>query len=328
MEDRDTFTAASRTRRNESAHRQAGSFDRILFQKPEGILTHTESGPDLMRIDSHQHFWNYSDFPSDYVWMTDDFASLRKDYGPAELKPLLVENGFSGSVVVQAREMQKETDYLLDLASREQFILGVVGWVDLCDPDAEHQLDRFSTSPRLKGLRMLIHDRADTEFAASESHVRGVRLLETYNLTYDLLLRPQHIEAAIQLVDRCPRQRFVVDHIAKPDIKGGTLEPWRSRLRDLAKRQNVFCKLSGMVTEADWTTWRTKDLNPYLDLVLDAFGAARLMIGSDWPVSTCAAPYAEAIKVVVDWTARLSLDEREAILGGTCRSFYNLGRTA
>lgn len=281
-----------------------------------------------MRIDSHQHFWNYSDSPSDYVWMTEDFASLRRDYGPAELKPLLVENGFSGSVAVQAREMQKETDYLLDLASREPFILGVVGWVDLCNPEAEHQLDRFSASPRLKGLRMLIHDRAGNDFAASESHVRGVSLLETYGLTYDLLLRPQHLEAAIQLVDRCPIQRFVVDHIAKPDIKGGALEPWRSRLRDLAKRQNVFCKVSGMVTEADWTTWRPKDLHPYLDSVLEAFGADRLMIGSDWPVSTCAAPYTETIKVVVDWTARLSIDEREAILGGTCMSFYNLGGTA
>lgn len=280
-----------------------------------------------MRIDSHQHFWSYNDFPSDYVWMTEGYGSLRRDFGPADLKPLLAENGFGGSVVVQAREMQKETDYLLDLASREPFILGVVGWIDLCDADAERQLDRYRASPRLKGLRMLIHDRADVEFAATASHVRGVGLLETYNLTYDLLLRPQNINAAIHLVDRCPRQRFVVDHIAKPSIKLGEMEPWLGRLRELAKRPNVYCKLSGMVTEADWSTWRPQDLHPYLDSVLEAFGAARLMVGSDWPVSTCAASYGEAMKVVVDWTARLGTDEREAILGRTCSEFYNLGRT-
>ncbi len=281
-----------------------------------------------MHIDAHQHFWNYSANPSDYVWMTERYSSLRRNYAPSDLRPLLEESGFGGSVAIQAREMHCETDYLLDLASQEPSILGVVGWVDLCDPDAERHLDRFSASPWLKGFRMLVHDRADTGFAASDAHVRGVKLLEAYGLTYDLLIRPQHIDAATQLVDLCPGQRFVVDHLAKPDIKAGVLEPWRSRLLELARRPHVFCKLSGMVTEADWDAWRPQDLHPYLDCVLEAFGAARLMIGSDWPVSTCAASYGATMKVVVDWTTKLSADEREAILGRTCDSFYRLGGTS
>lgn len=277
-----------------------------------------------MRIDAHQHFWRYAENAGDFPWMTEDLAAIRRDFLPIDLEPLRRENGIDGTVAVQAREREAETDFLLDLADGDASILGVVGWLDLCAEDIDARLDAYAGRDALKGLRMLIHDREDPDFADGEPHARGVGRLAARGLTYDLLLRTIHLPAAIRLVDRLPEQRFVVDHIAKPRMDGGDREPWERDLRAIAERPNVFCKLSGLVTEADWHAWRADTFTPYLDVALEAFGPERLMIGSDWPVCTLAADYGRALNVVVDWSEKLADEEREAILGGTCARFYGL----
>jgi L-fuconolactonase len=277
-----------------------------------------------MRIDAHQHFWNYTANAADYGWISDRSAVLRRDFEPPQLEPLLREIGFEGTIAVQARERREETDYLLALAGQYPLIKGVVGWLDLTDPDVEADLERYSPNVRLRGLRMVIHDRVDVNFADSPAHRRGVGLLKRHGLTYDLLVRPQHLPSALQLVDACPEQAFVIDHLAKPLIATGEMSPWRDYIRELARRPRVHCKLSGMVTEASETTWTPADLRPYLDVVLEAFGPERLMIGSDWPVCTRVADYGRTMGVVIDWTKALAPAERDAILGGTCARFYGV----
>jgi L-fuconolactonase len=275
-----------------------------------------------LRIDAHQHFWRYN--PTDYVWMNDAMGVLRRDYLPDDLEPLLNAAGMDASVAVQARQMVEETAWLLRLADRHAFILGVVGWVDFASPELEAQLERFGAHPKLKGVRELIHDMADVDYALSAEHVRAMSLLARSRLTYDLLLRPPHLRPATVLVDRFPNQPFVVDHIAKPDIASGATAPWERDLRALAQRPNVSCKLSGMVTECDWRRWRPEQIRPYLEIVLDAFGSERVMIGSDWPVCTLAGAYGPVMGVVTEFVSALSETERERILGGNCARFYHL----
>jgi L-fuconolactonase len=277
-----------------------------------------------MRIDSHQHFWTFTGNESDYVWMTGDCAVLGRDYGVEALRPLLKAAGFDGTIAVQAREMRKETDYLLQLASAHAEIKGVVGWLDLCAPSIEHELAQYADQKKLKGLRMLIHDRADPDFAISGPHVNGVAKLAGFGLTYDLLLKPPHLPAAIKLVDRLPNQLFVVDHIAKPDIKNKIMEPWRSLMLDQAKRPNVTCKLSSVITQADWATWTDAEIFPFLDVAIEAFGPSRIMIGSDWPVSTVAADYASTMGLLQRWSNRLSSSEQAAFMGENCARFYGI----
>lgn len=277
-----------------------------------------------MRIDAHQHFWNYSKNPSDYVWMTDEHSILRRDLGPDELRPLIEKTGFDGTIAIQAREMRKETDYLLDIAREHDFVRGVVGWLDLCDPAVAEDLEMLADEKLLRGLRMLIHERADVGFAASEPHVRGVGLLAKYSLTYDLLVRPQHLRAATELVDKFPNQAFVIDHIAKPRLRLGWDEEWSAGIALIAERPNVYCKLSGMVTEADPTKLASTPFMRYLDTVLERFGSLRLMIGSDWPVCTCATDYSTTMGITMSWASRLSEAEQFAIFGDNCSRFYRL----
>jgi len=277
-----------------------------------------------MRIDAHQHFWNYAAHPDHYVWMTAELAILRCTFSPADLKPQLEAQAIHGTIAVQAREMAAETEYLLALAADHPFIVGVVGWLDLCDPGIEPAIERAAQNPRLKGLRMLIHDRPDADFADSPAHRRGVGMLAQYGLAYDLLLKPPHLASAIRLVDTAPDQVFVVDHIAKPDIKAGAFEPWASDLARLAERENVFCKLSSLVTQADWTSWQQSDFSRYLDHVLAGFRPERLMIGSDWPVCTLAADYASTLGIVTEWAESLGAGEQDHIRGGTAVRAYRL----
>ncbi len=277
-----------------------------------------------MRIDSHQHFWTFTGNETDYVWMTGDYAVLGRDYGVEALRPLLKASGFEGTIAVQAREMRKETDYLLQLAANHAEIKGVVGWLDLCALGIEHELAEYADQKKLKGLRMLIHDRADLDFAISEPHLNGVSKLASFGLTYDLLLKSPHLPAAIKLVDRLPNQMFVVDHIAKPDIKNQIMEPWRNLMQDLARRPNVYCKLSSVITQADWTSWTDEEIFPFLDVALEAFGSQRIMIGSDWPVSTCAADYASTMGLLQRWSLQLSQSEQAAFMGGNCATFYRI----
>lgn len=275
-----------------------------------------------MKLDAHQHFWDYERHAADYVWMGADDGALKRNFLPADLAPLLAAAGIDASIAVQARELPQETQWLLGLAAEHpQVIKGVVGWLDLCDPAIAPALEAAAADPRLVGLRMLIHDRADPAFADSPQHLHGVSLLQRHGLAYDLLLRPQHLAAAIRLVDRLPEQRFVVDHLAKPVIADRPAALWAGGMRELARRPNVWCKLSGLATLAPAGTPAAR-FAPYLDHTLDVFGARRCMAGSDWPVCTLNADYAATVGVVQAWAQRLSATERDDILGLSCARFY------
>ena len=278
-----------------------------------------------MKVDAHQHFWEYND--RDYVWMGPAHDAIRRTFLPDDLAPLLDSIGFDGSVAVQARQTVEETEWLLAQAARHPRVLGVVGWVDLRSARIGEQIDRYTADPKFVGVRHVVHDESDDEFVLRADFQHGVSLLEPAGLTYDLLLFPRHIRPSIALVDSCPNQRFVIDHIAKPPIAAGEIEPWASDLREIARRDNVWCKLSGMVTEADRRAWTPSDFTPYMDIVIEAFGADRLMIGSDWPVCALAGAYRPVMEIVIDYAERLSHGERAAILGGTCTEFYGLGRS-
>lgn len=274
------------------------------------------------RIDSHQHFWHYNS--DDYPWIDESRAALQVDYLPPDLQPLMAAAGINGTVAVQARRVQYETDYLLELADQYDFIRGVVGWLDLRADDFEAQLEQYAAHPRLVGVRHIVHDEADDRFMLGGNFLRGMAKLKAFDLSYDLLLFPRHLPVAIDVVRRFPGQRFVLDHIAKPFIKDGLQEPWQSEIRQLAEFDNVWCKVSGMVTEAAWKAWRQDDFTPYLDVVFDCFGIERIMFGSDWPVCTLAGSYGDVIGIVESYIAALSAGEQAAVMGGNARDFYQL----
>lgn len=274
------------------------------------------------RVDSHQHFWRYNS--QDYPWMDESRAALRVDYLPPDLEPLMAATGIHGTVAVQARQIIDETAYLLKLAEGYDFIRGVVGWVDMQADDVEAQLEEFASHPRMVGLRHILHDEADDRFMLGGNFLRGLANLKAYDLAYDLLLFPRHLPIAIDVVRQFPQQRFVLDHIAKPFIKDGVLEPWASDIKRLAAFENVWCKVSGMVTEAAWGAWTHDDYAPYLDVVFDCFGVERLMFGSDWPVCALSASYSEVVAIVEDYIAALSTEEKAAIMGGVASEFYRL----
>jgi L-fuconolactonase len=275
-----------------------------------------------MRIDAHQHFWKYS--PADYAWISDEMAALKHDFRPEDLHPLLLANGFDGSIAVQACQTIEETQWLLSLAGESDFIKGVVGWVDLCAPDLPATLESLASQPKLVGVRHVVQAEPDDEFMLRDDFQRGIAHLAAYDLTYDLLLYPRHLPVAVKLVRRFPGQPFVLDHIAKPAIADGLLEPWAHDIAELAKHENVCCKLSGMVTEANWKQWKPEDFRPHLDVVFEAFGPQRLMIGSDWPVCTLSATYAETIAIVNDYIRQFDPGLQEQIMGGNCASFYGI----
>ena len=274
------------------------------------------------RIDAHQHFWRYN--PAQHAWMTEEMAAIRKNFLPPDLKLLLDRVGFTGCVVVQVRQSLEETRWLLELAGRYDFILGVVGWVDLRSPELPDQMREFAGREKLVGVRHIVQDEPDDEFMFREGFQRGIRLLAEFDLAYDVLIYPRQLPAALRLLEKFPSQLFVLDHIAKPPIAEGALEPWATHIRRLAQAPNLYCKLSGMVTEARWQAWREDDFRPYLDIVFEAFGPARLMIGSDWPVCTLAASYEGAMGIVMNYIKPLSTAEQEGILGANCVRFYKL----
>jgi L-fuconolactonase len=278
-----------------------------------------------MRIDSHQHFWKYN--PAHQVWMTEEMAVLRRDYLPDELKPLLQAIQFDGTIAVQARQMVEETEWLLELSDQHPFIKGVVGWVDLRSPHLREQLEKFAKHPKLVGVRHVVHDEPDDHFMLRPDFRRGIAQLREFGLTYDLLLFPKHLPVAVQLVAEFPHQPFVLDHLAKPAIREGWVSPWRQDLRRLAEFPNVFCKLSGLVTEAKWKQWQPEDFHRYLDLVIEAFGTERVMIGSDWPVCTLSGDYASTMRIVIDYAQQFSAQVRDDILGGNCARFYRINPT-
>ncbi len=261
-----------------------------------------------MRYDAHQHFWRYS--PSEHIWMTDEMAALKRDFLPSDLRPLMKAAGFDGCIAVQARQSLQETRWLLELAAENEFVRGVVGWVDLCSPELPSQLEQFAGNPRLVGVRHVVQDEPDDNFMLRDDFQSGIARLAKFELAYDVLIYPRQLPAATTLVQKFPRQRFVLDHIAKPPIGSGELAGWETGLRSLAKFPNVFCKVSGMVTEADWKQWKPEDFRPFLDVVFDAFGTGRIMIGSDWPVCTLAADYQSTMGIVFDYVSRLDAEEQ------------------
>ena len=273
-----------------------------------------------MKIDTHQHFWIYN--PRDYAWIGPGMEVIQHDFLPADLKPLLASEGIDETVVVQARQTLEESRWLLELANQNDFIRGVVGWVDPRSARVRDQLEMFAPHPKFCGVRHIVHDEPDDQFMMREDFRRGIRLLKDFGLTYDLLLFPRHLPVARRLVEEFPDQPFVLDHISKPHIKQHKLDPWLADLRQLASLENVFCKVSGMVTEADWKNWQPSDFEPYLDAVFECFGTERIMIGSDWPVCTLAAPYSNVIQIARDYVGKLSADEQADVWANNARSFY------
>jgi L-fuconolactonase len=284
----------------------------------------------MIKLDAHQHFWNYS--PVEYEWIDASMAALQRDFLPHDLKPLLDQSGMDGSIAVQARQSLDETRWLLELAAQNNFVKGVVGWVDLCSPHVEEQLGEFADNEWLVGVRHVVQGEPDDRFMLRPEFQRGIARLARFGLTYDLLLFPRHLPVAVELVREFPEQRFVLDHIAKPAIADGVAEPqlrsrfesWSRDMRELAKFANVSCKLSGMVTEARWGKWTQEDFLPYLDAVLEAFGPSRLMIGSDWPVCTVSAHYAQTMEIVFRFIEKLNAAEQDEILGGNCARVYGV----
>jgi L-fuconolactonase len=275
-----------------------------------------------MRLDSHQHFWRYHS--AEHGWMDDRMAVLKRDYLPENLQPLLSLAKVDGTIAVQARQTLEETNWLLELASQNDFIKGVVGWVNLRSPELRGQLEKFAKHPKFVGVRHVVHDELDDEFMLRADFRRGLAQLREFGLTYDLLLFPKHLSVAAKLVAGFPTQKFVLDHLGKPRIGEKLFSPWQEDLAALAKFPNVHCKLSGMVTETHWNQWRSEDFQRYLDIALAAFGADRLMIGSDWPVCNLSGDYATVMKIVTDYIAALPAAARAKILGKNCAHFYNL----
>jgi L-fuconolactonase len=274
-----------------------------------------------MRIDSHQHFWRYS--PEQYPWIQPDW-SIRRDFLPADLAPELKRCQIDGCVAVQARQTFEETRWLLELAEASPMILGVVGWVDLRSPKVEEQLTEVAGHPKLVGVRHVVQDEPDVDFMLRDDFMRGIAKLRSFGLTYDILIFPQQLSAAIELVAAFPDQPFVLDHIAKPRIREGIISPWREHVCELASASNVMCKVSGMVTEADWQKWKPDDFRPYLDVVFEAFGPDRLMFGSDWPVALLAADYNRAFNLVGDYFGPRGKEAAAKVLGLNAADFYKL----
>ena len=277
-----------------------------------------------MRIDAHQHFWRYN--AQEYDWIDDSMSTLRRDSLPRDLKPELDAAGFHACIAVQARQTLEETRWLLELADEHPFIAGVVGWVDLRGEDTRDQLAEYSKNPKLVGIRHIVQAEPDDRFLLRADFLRGIAALEEFDLAYDILIYPRHLPVALEFVHRFPKQRFVLDHLAKPVIKAQTLEPWAADIRALAKFPNVFCKLSGMVTEADWKLWKPKDFKPYVETALECFGSDRLMIGSDWPVCTVAGSYGPVMSLVIDFLHQYPDHVVNSILGATAHGFYRLPR--
>jgi len=274
-----------------------------------------------MHIDAHQHFWIYDQ--SEYAWIDETMASIRRHFLPSDLKPHLENNGFQGSVVVQVRQTLEETRWLLELAENNPFILGVVGWVDLRSPRLRTDLDSFAGKQKLVGIRHIVQSEPD-DFLLQPDFLRGISVLEEFDLAYDILIYTKHLPIAAEFIRRFPRQRFVLDHLAKPPIKSGAIDVWARGMRELAAFPNVFAKVSGLVTEADWQNWKPEDIRPYLDVAFECFGPSRLMFGSDWPVCTVAASYARVANLVKDYPSRYATEEREAVLGGNAARFWRL----
>jgi L-fuconolactonase len=275
-----------------------------------------------MMVDAHQHFWNY-DSARD-TWIGDDMGVLKRDYVPADLQPHLHANCMDACIAVQADQSEQETLFLLEHARRNAFVAGVVGWVDLCAADLCDRLQHFSAFPALRGFRHVAQSEPDDQFLVRDDFVHGVSMLRQFGFTYDILIYARQLSAAVALVEKLPDQAFVLDHIGKPNVKAREIDRWAEGIRALAANPRVYCKISGLITEADWNSWRADDFKPYLDVVFDAFGADRLMFGSDWPVCLLAGTYSQTKSLVDDCVCGWPESDRRKLFGGNAVRFYGL----
>lgn len=272
-------------------------------------------------IDSHQHFWNYD--PVRDGWITDEMNVLKNDFLPAHLSPILNENKIDGCITVQADQSETETEFLLKLANQNSFVKGVVGWIDLSASNINERLEYFSQFKTLKGLRHIMQVERPG-FMSQGKFLFGLSQLQEHNFTYDILIYHYQLKEAVDLVKKNPYQKFVVDHLAKPDIKQNDFESWSKGISQLASFENVNCKLSGFTTEANWNKWSPQDFTRYFDFALKCFGANRLMYGSDWPVCLLASTYKSQLNLIEEFISKLSTTEKQQIMGGNAIDFYNL----
>jgi L-fuconolactonase len=272
-------------------------------------------------IDTHQHFWKYD--PVNYSWINEEMQVIRKDFLPGDLAVLVNEHKLQGTVAVQADQTEAETDWLLKLAANNDFIQGVVGWIDLRSDNIEERLRHYAQYKKLKGFRHILQGE-EPSFMLQESFLNGIGKLQQFGFTYDILIMPKHLDASLELVQRFPEQKFVIDHVAKPYIKEGKIDEWKEGMEKLAAYQHVFCKISGMVTEADWKNWTAEQLKPYLDVVVNSFGIDRIMFGSDWPVCLVVSSYSKWLQTIKDYFASYSPEEQEKVFSSNAVTFYNL----
>ncbi|HUC82222.1 MAG TPA: amidohydrolase family protein [Flavisolibacter sp.] len=275
-----------------------------------------------MRVDAHQHFWQFD--PVRDNWINEDMAAIQKDFMPQDLQPLLAENGFNGCVAVEAHQSEAQTEFLVQLANNNHFIKGVVGWVDLQSDNIAERLQHFSQYKIIKGFRHVLQGEPQRDLMLSPAFVRGIAALKEFDFTYDILIFPDQLIFSKNLVAQFPEQKFVIDHLAKPHIKKKEIKEWTLDIESIAKLPNVYCKVSGMVTEADWKGWKKDDFRPYMDVIVENFGIDRILFGSDWPVCLVAASYKEVVDIVQDYFSAFSADEQQKVFGGNAVSFYNL----
>jgi L-fuconolactonase len=276
----------------------------------------------MLTIDSHQHFWKYDRIKHD--WIGDDMAVIRQDFLPEQLALVLKENGVQGCIAVQADQSPEETEFLLRLSSQHDFIKGVVGWADLQSPRIEESLEAYAEVPGLKGFRHILQGEKQRDLCLRDTFLNGISLLEKYNFSYDILILRDQLPFIPELVSRFPNQRFVLDHLAKPAIRQGEISDWKRDIERVAQYENVYCKISGMVTEADLQNWHIDDFIPYLDVVLNAFGIGRLMYGSDWPVCLAAGSYSRVMHIVRSYFSSFTTNEQELFFGKNAIDFYHL----
>lgn len=275
-----------------------------------------------MKIDAHQHFWQYN--PVRDSWIDNSMPVLKRDFLPSELKEEMDNNEIDGCVTVQADQSEEETNFLLQLAQSNSFIKGVVGWIDLRAKNVEDRIAHFAANKKLKGLRHIVQAEPDERFMLQNDFKRGISFLSKYGLTYDILIFPKHLGTALELVKQFPEQPFVIDHLAKPQIKEQVFSPWKEQIQVLAKAPNVFCKISGLVTEANWHNWKMEDIRPYLDIAFEAFGTDRLMFGSDWPVCKLAGNYTTTCVLMEEYLKDFSEVDKAKFWGKNAANFYNL----
>ena len=276
----------------------------------------------MLRIDSHQHFWKYD--PVRYDWIDDNMSVIQKDFLPEDLAPILKANGFDGCITVQSHQSEQENEFQLANADEHDFIKGVVGWVDLQSPKIEERLAYYQQFEKLKGFRHVLQGESQRDFMLRPDFLKGISMLKKYSYTYDILILPDQLKYTTEFVSQFPDQRFVIDHIAKPNIEQKELKDWEKDIKVVAAFENVHCKVSGLVTEADWRNWQPADFNNYLEVVTNSFGTKRLMYGSDWPVCKVAAGYGQVVNIVKDYFSAFSQTEQQAFFGGNAIEFYNI----